>query len=379
MTYPLTLRLKASCINPSGNDRKQPTPTGEWTLFDVLNSKVEGTRIQELVNHRHGQPTYADLKVLASNLEPGITELLMYNGVGTDYTEGSRRVVFTQQQRPRLNNGRERIRILDGSGKVQAEYDLPKGCDLLPPAPPAKLPVVVPPVVRPSIPAAAAFGEVEQLASPGAGVQVFFPDAVREPLNIQPGSMDIERVTLDLSPLNGQNNVAVARSLAWGSPMTLTEAGVLLPERLPSKPLPSSLERRVRAIVPVTATVELRWTLGLDHAQVFCLNPRIDAHEQRGIPHLYVARHPTEHVNAICTYPPHYRLFDPRSLEGQYHLVHSAATWVANYLIWQVTGRWLGPEASHSPVLIMAQYGQSDCWCRSGRPMSQCCGRRGAA
>lgn len=205
----------------------------------------------------------------------------------------------------------------------------------------------------------------------GAGVQAFFPTAVSERLTPGRGSFDVERTTLQLRPLDGQNNVAVARALASKEPMTVMESGLLVPDRLSSAALPQSMERRIRSIVPITATIEIRRTLGLDHPQVFCLSPQVDPNA----PHRYVAQHPTEGVNAICAYAPYQQLFDPLSLQGQYHLVHAIATWIANYLIWGVTKQWIGPEASHVQALIEAQYGDSTCWCRSGRPMRLCCGR----
>ncbi|GHG21346.1 hypothetical protein GCM10017784_11020 [Deinococcus indicus] len=208
----------------------------------------------------------------------------------------------------------------------------------------------------------------------GAGIQVYFPTAVSEHLNPGFNAFDIERITLQLQPLDGQNNVAVARALASKTSMTVTESGLLVTPHLPTKPLPRSVERRIRRIAPVTATIEIRRTLGATHPLVFCLNPRIDTSEQGYIPHVYIARHPTEGVNALCTYPPHYMLFDPQSLEGQYHLVHSISTWLANYLIWKATRTWVGPEASHSQAVIQTQFGRNDCWCRSGRPMAQCHG-----
>lgn len=213
----------------------------------------------------------------------------------------------------------------------------------------------------------------------GAGVQAFFPTAVSECLVPGHGSFDIERITLQLQPLDGHNNVAVARALASKVPMCVTESGLLVPDRLSSVSLSRSMERHIRTIVPVTATVEVRYTLGLAHPQVFCLDPRIDTSTQGYVPHVYVVRHPTEGVNAICTYAPHHQLFDPRSREGQYNLVHSIASWIANYLIWKATNSWVGPEASHARALITSQYRDSDCWCRSGRPMALCCGRWGTA
>lgn len=210
----------------------------------------------------------------------------------------------------------------------------------------------------------------------GAGVQTYFPDTVLERLKPGYGSLDIERATLSLQPFDGQNNVAVARALASNVAMAITEQGTLLPENFPTKILPGSVERRVRAISPITAIVELRWTIGHAHPQVYCLNPRIDIRQDKDIPHVYVMRHPTEDVNAICPYPPHYGLFDPTTMDGQYHLVHATATWIANYLIWKATRRWVGPQASHSMPLIQAQFGEGSCWCRSGRPMALCCGRR---
>ncbi|GHG21339.1 hypothetical protein GCM10017784_11010 [Deinococcus indicus] len=156
MVHP-RLQLISSCINPVGNDRKQPHPTGEWLLFSRSGS-VKGYRIQHRVHHKHGVDTYADFSIIQDELADSVREVLAVNGKGVDYTDGARRVLHTQQERPLLNNGGERIRILDQTGVIVATYDLGNHCDVLPAAP--KLPAVVPPIIRPSIPAAAAFGEV---------------------------------------------------------------------------------------------------------------------------------------------------------------------------------------------------------------------------
>ena len=153
----LGLQLLGSCINPVGNDHKQPRPTGEWLRFG-RKGPIKGFRIQHRVRHQRGTDTYEDFYLVQQEPADFITELLVMNGTGTDHTDGARRVVYTQQSRPLLNNGQERIRILDAAGVVVATYDLGNHCDVLPAAP--KPPAVVPPIVRPCIPAAAAFGEV---------------------------------------------------------------------------------------------------------------------------------------------------------------------------------------------------------------------------
>lgn len=153
----LRLQLIASCPNPVGNDRKQPHPTGEWLLLG-RDKFVKNFRIQHRVHHKHGIDTYEDFYVVWDELADPIKELLVVNAKGNDYTDGARRIVYTQKERPLLNNGQERIRILDPAGVVVATYDLGNHCDVLPAAP--KVSGVVPPIVRPCIPAAAAFGEI---------------------------------------------------------------------------------------------------------------------------------------------------------------------------------------------------------------------------
>lgn len=151
------LQLIGSCINPVGNDHKQPRPTGEWLHF-TRTGPIKGYRIQHRVRHQGSTDTFEDFYVVSDEPADSVKELLTLNGTGNDYTDGARRVVHTQKLRPLLNNGKERIRILDATGAVVATYDLGNHCDVLPAAP--KLPAVIPPIVRPSIPAAAAFGEV---------------------------------------------------------------------------------------------------------------------------------------------------------------------------------------------------------------------------
>lgn len=207
-----------------------------------------------------------------------------------------------------------------------------------------------------------------------AGVQEYFPDARREVLNLVPGAPPSERFTIQLSPFNGQNNVQVARALSAQVPMAVSPDGVLTPTHFVNQTLSRSMERRVRNVLPLTATIEIWWTPGMEHPLMFCLDPHIDSRENPQIPHLYTVRHPSAGVNAICPYPPHYQLFNVKSNVGQYYLVYAISCWIANYLIWTKTGHWIGPEASHSAAYIQTHFADGVCWCRSGLPMAECHG-----
>jgi hypothetical protein len=146
------LQFLASCLNPSGTDRPHGIKTGEYLLFQRL-GPVLGSTVQHRVRHLHGPDTFQPFYVFDKEFGGHIREVLIRNGVGVDHEDGGRAVCFTRHQRWLLNNGGERIRVINRAGTVTLDITVPTNtCDVLP----AAASVVLPPVAA----AAAAFGEL---------------------------------------------------------------------------------------------------------------------------------------------------------------------------------------------------------------------------
>lgn len=75
------------------------------------------------------------------------------------------------------------------------------------------------------------------------------------------------------------------------------------------------------------------------HPQVFVISPQISP----SAPHVYRSN------GSLCLYYP-----DDGSWSSEYFIAKTIVPWTAEWLryyeIWQVTGRWFGPEAPHTPL-----------------------------
>ena len=154
--------FEAVCINPPGKDRADADKHSEYVLLSVKGN-AEELKLQHLVYPASGKPYFDTWYTIKLDLPPHVNQLLVRGGEGTPHVDGARQTVYTGDRRWRFNNAQgEHLRVVDKHGKVLAEMVVPGNrCDLLPPPPkaPGVIPSV-PPIVRPSIPAAAAFGEV---------------------------------------------------------------------------------------------------------------------------------------------------------------------------------------------------------------------------
>lgn len=152
-------RFVAVCVDPPGKDQANADKHNEYILLE-FKGNTKGLEVQHLVYPQHGAPSFASFHTLTDDLPPRVSQLLIRGGVGTTQVEGARQTAYTGDRRWKFNNEQgEHLRVVDKHGKVLAELTVAGDrCDVLPPAP--QLPGVIPPIVRPSIPAAAAFGEI---------------------------------------------------------------------------------------------------------------------------------------------------------------------------------------------------------------------------
>ncbi|WP_339096166.1 hypothetical protein WDJ50_02435 [Deinococcus sp. VB142] len=151
------------CVNPPGKDQVNAGEHGEYVLLE-LKGNTKDLEIQHLVYPVTGNPYFDTWYAIKGDLPPHVNQLLVRGGEGQPNVEGARQTVYTGDRRWRFNNAQgEHLRVVDKHGKVIAELIAPgTRCDILsvPPRVPGVIPSV-PPIVRPSLPAAAAFGEVD--------------------------------------------------------------------------------------------------------------------------------------------------------------------------------------------------------------------------
>jgi hypothetical protein len=178
-------------------------------------------------------------------------------------------------------------------------------------------------------------------------------------------------ISLELAPFAVTEASRIAFALHHQRPMTVSEDGSLV---MVGNDQPRLFSVPLRALQPVTWTIEFHFPADQTHPSIFAVGPLIVADERHVHPHLYTNQHPTLATNGLCVYGAHLKEWDPDTGD-MYTLVHWTSAWLASHQIWLLTNRWLGRQASHDLREIVQQHGGSECFCGSRRPMAACCGR----